>query len=226
MLARAADTDQAAAAKAHRAARGHTPQRGLAGRQTSAARSRTAQFHSLDASRGVALATSSHSDRSDVAGRSDGRPRYRRYTRALTPSTTGARFPKPTTRVALAAYRPTPGRASRASRSPGNASETRDLLRHRTERSGPSHQPEGTNHRRDRALTRPAEGCRVRPSTEQLVIDLRDGLPTGALQARPLQRARARGRPSHAKGRSVDAPDPTPGAAFGTSGHPRTRGYG
>ena len=44
--------------------------------------------------------------------RSDADPKYRRYTRAVTPSTTCARRPKATASVAPAAYGPTPGSAS------------------------------------------------------------------------------------------------------------------
>jgi hypothetical protein len=46
------------------------------------------------------------------------------------------------------------------------------------------------------------------------------------VEARLPRRGYARDHPSRARGRSDDAPDPTPGAADGTSGHPRTRGYG
>ena len=115
-LARSAHIDQARACdQAQWLSRGHTEQRGTFGRQTEEARSRAAQFHSRRFLFGVAVSTRPQSSLSFDGGRVDAEPKYRRYTRAVTPSTTCARRPNATASVAPAAYGPTPGRASRPS---------------------------------------------------------------------------------------------------------------
>src|SRR5829696_3154404 len=83
------------------------------------ARSRTAQFHCRTSWVGVASSTTRHNSASIEAGASAARAKYRRYTRAVTPSTTGARLPKATANVAFAAYGPTAGSATRSSKLSG-----------------------------------------------------------------------------------------------------------